>query len=178
VIKLAKDVPATVTAAPVPLSGINGAGSKLSLEVIAIRENGITAPPLLNGVFTVARKLTCPALLRTSTGNTALVAVKVGALPFQFAATLLPLLGAPAAPGICKAVLIATASTVLLAVGYVPVPTRKNRNLPIARLKSKRALAETAWVGLLTGACMVCVSAQTAVVQHAHTTPSAIPRFI
>jgi hypothetical protein len=76
------------------------------------------------------------------------------------------------------AALNVTVSTVLLVDGNVPLPTRKNRNLPMLRLKSRRALAETACVVFEFGAVVVCVSAQQAGVVNAHTSATITPCFI
>ena len=115
-----KLVPATLTAAPWPLSGIKGAGKLLSLDVTTICDSGMVLAPLAKGVVAVARMLICPALLRTSTGNTVLlfvVTLNVGAAPLQLTPVLLPVAGVTAPAGMVGVVLKVTESTVLLAVG-------------------------------------------------------------
>ena len=142
VTRFEKDVPVTLTAVPLPVFGTGGAGRLTSLEVTSICESGIELAPLVSAVMTLALMLICPALLRTSTGKVALVAVtlKPGTAPFQFTAVLLLVTGAMLAAGIVGATLNATVSTVLLAVGKVPVPTRKKMNLPILMTKSNLAV--------------------------------------
>lgn len=69
VTRLENAVPVTFTAAPVPVSGISGAGSEALLEAIVTRDSAMLLAPLVSGVVAVARIVTWPALLRTSTGR-------------------------------------------------------------------------------------------------------------
>ena len=81
--------------------------------------------------------LTCPPLLRTSTGRALPEGAteKPGAAPFQLTEVLLLAAGAVGTTGIEGVSVNATWGTVPPAVGQAPSPIRKKMNLPIWILK-------------------------------------------
>ena len=153
VTRLVKADPVTLTDAPVPALGTSGAGKLASLEVITILESGMLLAPLVSALLAVARMVICPAFPLTSTGRTTLVgAPMVGKAAFQFTETLLPLAGVLGVAGMEGVRAKETVSMVALAIGYAPVPTRKNRYLSMLVMKSSLALALTGWLGVPAGA--------------------------
>jgi len=157
----AKAVATTLTAAPVPVLGISGAGRLLSLVAMVISDSGMVLAPLASAVVAVARSVTWPALLRTSTGSTLPLGVmlKLGAAPLQFTEVLLPATGVVGTPGMDGASTKATLLVVPPGVGQVPSPMRKKMNLSMAMVKSRftEVLSGTSRLGpvVLDAACTV-----------------------
>ena len=118
---------------PAPLAGMTGAGRLVSLLDTTISLMGMEWVPLVSAVVTVARRLTWPPLLRTSTGSILPLAAteKLGAVPDQLTAVLLPTAGVVGVAGMEGLRVKPIDEVVPPGVGQAPSPRRKNTNLSI-----------------------------------------------